>query len=90
MTVTDGKFEGPVSNSFTFTQVEKGYAIKQADGRYIYMDERNNSFNVSETLGNGDEYVWTVTFDADGLATIKNVARGKWIQYSSNYTSYGS
>ena len=90
VTIADGKFEGPISNSFTFTQVEKGYAIKQADGRYIYMDERNNSFNVSETLGNGDEYVWTVTFDADGLATIKNVARGKWIQYSSNYTSYGS
>lgn len=91
VTVADGKFAGPMSNAFTFTAVEKGYTIQQADGRYLYMDDQGkNNFNVSETLGTGDEYVWTVAFGADGLATITNVARGKWIQYSSNYTSYGA
>lgn len=87
---SNGSFSGSVSTAFTFNQVEKGYTIQQADGRYIFMDEKNNSFNVSDDLGTGDEYVWSVAFDADGLATITNVARNKWIQYSSSYSSYGA
>lgn len=90
VTIENNRFDGASASSFIFTKVEKGYTIQQQDGRYIYQSEGKNNFDLSETLGTGDEYVWTVTFDNDGLATITNVGRGRWIQYSSNYTSYGS
>ena len=35
-------------------------------------------------------YLWTIFFDADGLATITNVDMNKWVQYSSKYNSFGS
>ncbi len=87
----NGVFTGGMSSAFTFTAKGDGFTIQQPDGRYIYMDDQGkNNFDVTATLGDGNEFVWTVAIAADGTATIKNVARGKWIQYSSGYTSYGS
>ena len=75
-------------NTFLLTEVEGGYTIQDSYGRYLYMTGTFNSFNVSATLPESGA-VWTIDFDADGMATITNVEMGKWIQYSVEYGSYG-
>lgn len=64
------------------------YTIKQSDDRYLYQTGTYNSFNVSATPSEGQ--YWTVSFNAAGEATITNVLKNKWIQYSTSHTSYGS
>ncbi|MGM9753966.1 MAG: BACON domain-containing protein [Candidatus Cryptobacteroides sp.] len=76
------------SCGFIFEAVEGGYAIRQSDGRYLIMTGTFNSFNVADTYTDGG--VWTVEPAADGTFTIKNVAMQKWMQYSTQYGSYGS
>ena len=63
------------------------YTIKQSDNRYLYMSGTYNNFNVNASPTEGQ--YWTVTITSDG-ATITNVAKNKYIQFSSNYGSFGS
>lgn len=74
-------------NSFTFTAVEGGYTIQDADERYLYMKGSYNSFNFSETLP-AEGAIWNVTIDSDGTATIVN-ENGKTVYYSIQHNSYG-
>ncbi|MCM1451522.1 MAG: hypothetical protein NC102_04650 [Clostridium sp.] len=74
---------------FTFTATDGGYYIKDPKDRYVYMDETHDSFNFSADLP-ADAAVWTVTFNEDGSVKIMNVARQKYIQYDTKYSSYGS
>jgi len=66
-----------VDDAFTFTENEKGYTIRQADGRYLYNNDADNVYAGSEPNAG---YYWTVTFDVDGLASVLN--RGRQIQYN--------
>lgn len=76
--------------AFTFTEVEGGYTIQDTFGRYVYMTGTHNSFNLAAEMP-AQGAVWTVAIDeATGEATITNVAMNKYIQYSSQYKSYGS
>ncbi len=76
--------------AFTFTEVEGGYTIQDTFGRYVYMTGTYNSFNLAKEMPT-EGAVWTVAIDeATGEATITNVAKNKYIQYSSQYKSYGS
>lgn len=75
-------------NEFKFTSVDGGYTIQQADGKYLYMKGTYNSFNVSESRTDGD--VFTVVANGDGTFKITNVAMDKYVQYSTQYTSYGA
>ena len=76
--------------AFTFTEVEGGYTIQDTFGRYVYMTGTYNSFNVAAEMPEAGA-VWTVAIDeTTGEATITNVAMNKYIQYSSQYKSYGS
>lgn len=75
-------------NEFKFTAVDGGYTIQQADGRYLYQKGTFNSFNFSDSRIDGD--VFTVTPNADGTFKITNVAMQKYMQYSTQYSSYGS
>ena len=77
-----------VANEFVFTAVEGGYTIAQPDGRLLYMSGTFNSFNVKKDATEG--HVWTVAVAADGTATITNVAMNKYVQYSTQYKSYGA
>lgn len=64
------------------------YTIQQSDGRYLYKaNDSYNNYNVNEAPASGQ--YWTVSFDTDGFATIKNVLCNKWAQFSSNYGSFG-
>lgn len=75
-------------NEFVFTSVEGGYTIAQPDGRLLYMSGDYNSFNVKKDAAEGQ--VWTVEIAADGTATITNVAKSKYVQYSTEHKSYGA
>lgn len=75
-------------NGFTLTETEGGYTIQDAYGRYLYMKDDYNSFNVSTDRQEGD--TWTVEPQADGTVKITNVLKTKFIQYSTQYESYGA
>ena len=76
--------------AFTFTEVEGGYTIQDTFGRYVYMTESHNSFNLAAEMPEAGA-VWTVAIDeTTGEATITNVEKSKYIQYSSQYKSFGS
>ena len=88
---TNGNFiETNAFYAFTFTEVEGGYTIQDTFGRYMYMTEGYNNFNVSASKP-ASGAVWTVSIDGTtGEATITNVAMNKYIQYSAGYNSFGS
>lgn len=75
-------------NGFTLTETNGGYTIQDAYGRYLYMKDNFDSFNVSADRQEGD--VWTVEPQADGTVKITNVLREKFIQYSTEHESYGA
>ena len=76
--------------AFTFTEVEGGYTIQDAFGRYVYQTGTYNSFNVATEMP-AEGAVWTVAIDkTTGEATITNTSVNKYIQYSAQYKSYGS
>ena len=77
-----------LDNAFTFESTTSGYTIKQADDRYLYQTGTFNSFNVNAAPTEGQ--VWAVTFNADGTAKILNTSVNKYMQYDSQYKSYGS
>lgn len=75
---------------FKFVAVDGGWNIIQPDGRYVYQKGTFNSFNVVADMGDTEgSYVWTVSFDGDGFATVTNVGMNKWMQFSQTYNSYG-
>ena len=80
---------------FTFTEVTGGYTIQDKYDRYLYASYNSgkgywyNSFNVAAELP-AEGGVWTVAFAADGTVTITNVASSMYIQYSTQYSSYGA
>ncbi|MBQ8046967.1 MAG: DUF5017 domain-containing protein [Prevotella sp.] len=81
----DGTLTGDEADLFTFTAVEGGFTLQDAQGQYLYMDDSHNSFQVSATQGSGN-YVWSAFISSNGTATVKNVGTGKSIQYVSKYT----
>lgn len=89
MTVTDGIVDTDPVNAFTFEITNGGYYIKDSYDRYLYQTGTYNNFNLSTEIPETGA-VWTVTTDADGLATITNAEVGKWIQYDGSYNSWGS
>lgn len=79
--------EAAAEHAFTITATTGGYTIKMSDGRYMYQTGTYNSFNFSDSEVEG--CVFSISFQSDGSAKITNVAMNKYIQYSSQYTSYG-
>lgn len=75
-------------NVFVIEAVDGGYSIKDALGRYLYMKGDYNSVNLDTTLP-AEGGVWTIEFNADGTAKITNTYNSKFMQYDSNYNSYG-
>ena len=59
-------------NAFVITEAEKGYTIRQQDGRYVYNANKDDVYVGTEP---GAGYFWTVSFNEDGLANIVNSAR---------------
>lgn len=77
------------TNAFTFTEATGGYTIQDSYGRYLYMPGTYNSFNVSTELPETGG-IWTVERLDDGTFKVANLETGKYVQYVTGYTSYGS
>lgn len=86
-TIAEDKVSLPANCAFGLLAAGDGYIMQQADGRYLYQTGTFNSFNVSTTIPTTGG-VWTI--NGVNPATITNTSVNKWIQYSSQYTSYGS
>ncbi|MDO4758920.1 MAG: BACON domain-containing protein [Rikenellaceae bacterium] len=71
------------------TSTEGQFTLKGADGRYYYMSGSYNSFNVSAEVGT-EGYTWSFTKADDGTYAITNIAKGKTMQYDTQYNSYGA
>ena len=76
------------SHAFTFVANGSDWYIKDESGRYMFMTGTYNSFNVGADAT--AEGLWTVTPNADGTMKITNKGMSKYIQYSTQHTSYGS
>ena len=74
---------------FTFTAVDGGFTIQDANGKYYYQTGSYNNFNVSASMP-ADGAVWTVAENEDGTFTVTNTSVNKYIQYSAGYNSFGS
>lgn len=87
---SDGNTISTVSKGLTFTikSTADGYTIQDESARFLIMTGTYNSFNLTENPTEGQ--YWDITGNADGTFTIKNKATNKWIQYSKDYTSFGS
>lgn len=77
------------TNAFTFTEATGGYTIQDSYGRYLYMLDTHNSFNVSTELPEIGG-IWTVERLDDGAFKVANLEKGKYVQYVTGFTSYGS
>lgn len=75
-------------NAFTIEASGAGYTIKASDGRYLYQDEQHNSFQIGTKPTDGQ--IWTITENMDGTFKIINTTFNKYIQFSTQYNSYGS
>ncbi len=78
----------PASCAFGFLTTEGGYTIQQYDNKYVYQTGSYDSFNVNATMpANGA--VWSVAVE-NGAFTITNNSVNKFVQYDTQYNSYGS
>lgn len=78
----------PEGKTFAIVRSDNGYTIVDENNKFVYMTGSYNSFNVSETPKEG-EY-WDIVPQTDGTFKITNKLTNKWIQYSEQYTSFGS
>lgn len=77
------------NNAFIIEAASGGYTLRQAkDERYLYQYKSYNSFNANEAPTEGE--VWSISANGDYTFTITNVSKSKFVQYRSNYTSFGS
>ena len=80
--------ESDMSNTYTFTKSGDNWIITDSYGRYLYQNDSVQNFQVGDEMPTSN-YLWSVSFNEDGTARITNVSRNTWIQYDSNYASYG-
>ncbi|MBR2746800.1 MAG: hypothetical protein IKD95_00330 [Bacteroidales bacterium] len=70
-------------NAFVITQGERGYTIRQQDGRYLYNGGKDDVFAGTEPAAS---YFWSITFGDDGLANILN--SGRHVQYNPSVQKF--
>ena len=63
------------------------YRIRQSDGRYWWQQDSFNTVSAAEDPTEAYTYSFT---SSDGLFTILNVTRNKFLMYDTRYGSYGS
>ncbi len=92
VTVKDDSFKADSSNGFVFTDAgDNSWYISDSYGRFLYMEGTYTSFQLSAQLNKSNaNYRWKAEFKADGTCVLTNAGNNNTVQYSSNYTSYGS
>ena len=84
---TATSFYGDATAAMTFTAVEGGYNITTTAGKILGAKAGYNTFDTTDD--SAENRVWTVSFAADGTATIVNVATGKTIAQDTQFGSFG-
>ena len=89
LTISNGTFRAEQETAFTITDAGDGsYTIQDCYGRYVYCSGQSNSFDVAESLPASGAR-WSFTLQDDGTFRVENVDKGRWMQYSVQYVSYG-
>ena len=83
-----GKLSSTADNIFTFTEVEGGFSIQDAAGKFYAMKGTYTSFNLYDTAQ--ESYVFTVQQTGDDKFIITNATNGKVMQYDPAYSSAGA
>lgn len=82
------------NDAYAFTLEASGtsgqYYLKDTYGRYMYSTTDYDNYNVSAAKEDNNAYLWTVAIENDGTVNLKNVDTGKWMQFDSEYNSYGA
>lgn len=78
----NGCYKSIDDNAFTVTEANGGYTIQDSYGRYLYMknDGSNNFYFADEQPASGA--VWSISFDNNMYATVKNTLSSKVVYYS--------
>jgi hypothetical protein len=76
----------PANCAFGFLTVEGGYTIQQYDNKYVYQTGTYDSFNVAASATSG--HIWNIDVEGSEF-TITNNTTKKFVQYDSQYGSYG-
>lgn len=84
---TTDSFYGNENAAMTFTAVAGGYNITTTGGKLLGAKAGYNTFDTTDD--SADNRVWTVSFNADGTATIVNVATSKTVAQDPQYGSFG-
>ncbi len=87
VTVADDAIAEAKENlEFTFTAVEGGFNITMSDGRLLGVDEtHDNTFQI----GDGYEYLFTVTAREDGTVAVGNPKYGRTLYHGGGtYTNF--
>ena len=84
----DGKLSSIADNIFTFTEVEGGFSIQDAAGKFYAMKGTYTSFNLYDTAQ--ESYVFTVQQTGDDKFVITNATNGKVMQYDPAHSSAGA
>ena len=88
VTVTDGAVSGHVAaDVLTIKNVDGGFTIQDAYGRYFYLQGTYNSFNVSAEAP-AEGHIFSI-LTKDGKYLIQNNLDKKTLAYSTSYTSWG-
>ena len=91
VTVTNGVVSGYVAADIvTIKNVDEGFTMQDAHGRYIYLKGTYNSFNVDTTVPDEGHAVWQLVTDKDGNSFIVNKGTMKTLAYDTGYTSWGA
>ena len=78
-----------MSNAFTFREVGDGYyTIQDSEGKYYYQKGAYDSFDVIDSYGATDGFLWQVEPADDGLWKVMNAASSKFIQYDPDYQTF--
>lgn len=82
---------GALSIAFEASEVTEGaFRMKLPTGMYAYMSGSYNSFNVAAAPQSDNSGDWKLTVSEDGSVDARNVAKDKYIQYSTTHGSAGA
>lgn len=90
VTITDGVVSGHFkADVLTIKNVDGGFTIQDAYGRYVYMKGNYNSFNV-DAAAPEEGHVWQLLAGKDGEQFIINKLNGKTLAYDTQHSSWGA
>ena len=90
VTVENGTVSGHYkADIITITNVDGGFTMQDAYGRYIFMKDSHNSCNVSKEAPE-EGHIWQLLTDKDGNTFIINTLKMKILAFDTAYSSWGA